>query len=92
MQNSNDVSQEQPQIIAVVLKSPTSAGPLLFHRGFRRWIYLTQIQQAMAYDTAVRHWRRIKHEPDARTMGVLYWQHNDIWRVPTAPNLFVRAL
>ncbi len=39
-------------------------------RGFRRWIYLTQTHQALAYDTAVRHWRRIKHQPDARTMGV----------------------
>ena len=27
-----------------------------------------QIQQAMVYDTAVRYWRRIKHEADARTM------------------------
>lgn len=52
-------------------------------QGFRRWIYLTQLQQALAYDVAVRHWRRIKHAPDARTMGILYWQHNDIWAGPS---------
>jgi hypothetical protein len=48
-------------------------------RGFRRFVYLTQAQQALAYDAAVRHWRRLRHAPDARTMGILYWQHNDIW-------------
>mmetsp|Transcript_3548 Transcript_3548/g.10315 ORF Transcript_3548/g.10315 Transcript_3548/m.10315 type:complete len:929 (-) Transcript_3548:2692-5478(-) len=47
--------------------------------GFRRYIYLTQLHQAMAYDTAVRYWRRIQHEPDAQTSGILYWQLNDIW-------------
>ncbi len=31
------------------------------------------------YDAAIRYWRHIKHEADAQTRGILYWQLNDIW-------------
>ena len=40
-----------------------------------------QVWQARAYEVASSLWRRIKQEPDGGTMGILYWQLNDIWAV-----------
>lgn len=42
---------------------------------FRHFIYLSQVQQAMAMKIATEHWRRIK----PRNMGTIIWQLNDIW-------------
>jgi hypothetical protein len=44
------------------------------------YLYLTQIQQALCYQTAIRTWRRGKNFRLGMTMGVLYWQLNDIWQ------------
>lgn len=50
------------------------------YRVFRRWTYVTQLQQAITYETAIGLWRRLKGTA-AHTMGVLYWQLNDVWLV-----------
>lgn len=48
-----------------------------FPEGFENFVYLSQVQQALAIKTAVTHWRAQK----PRCMGTLYWQLNDTWPV-----------
>ncbi|MBN8998193.1 MAG: glycoside hydrolase family 2 protein, partial [Rhizobiales bacterium] len=43
--------------------------------GFENFVYLSQLQQALAIETAVRYWRSLK----PHSMGALYWQLNDVW-------------
>jgi beta-mannosidase len=43
--------------------------------GFAGFVYLSQLQQALAIETAVRFWRSLK----PHTMGTIYWQLNDVW-------------
>ncbi|MEP5728635.1 MAG: glycoside hydrolase family 2 protein [Sulfitobacter sp.] len=48
-----------------------------FPIGFENFVYLSQVQQALAIKTAVTHWRGLK----PHCMGTLYWQLNDTWPV-----------
>lgn len=45
--------------------------------GFANFVYLSQVQQAVAIKTAVEHWRRLR----PYCMGTIYWQLNDNWPV-----------
>lgn len=47
---------------------------------FGDFIYLTQVVQAICIQAESEHYRRIKHEQNAYTMGAMYWQLNDIWQ------------
>ena len=47
---------------------------------FRHWIYLTQCNQALAYETAVGLWRHLRNKEEYQCSGSLYWQLNDIWQ------------
>jgi beta-mannosidase len=44
---------------------------------FEHFVYLSQVQQAMAIGTAVEYWRSRR----PYSMGALYWQLNDLWPV-----------
>ena len=48
-----------------------------FPTNFENFVYLSQVQQALAIKTAVDHWRSLK----PHCMGTLYWQLNDTWPV-----------
>jgi beta-mannosidase len=48
-----------------------------FPEGFDNFVYLSQVQQAMAIKMAVEHFRGLR----PLCMGALYWQLNDMWPV-----------
>jgi beta-mannosidase len=55
----------------------TMARYFRFPSDFEEFIYLSQVQQAMAISTAVEYWRTRR----PICMGALYWQLNDLWPV-----------
>lgn len=58
-------------------------------REFDMYLYLVTLQQSRCYETAVNRWRQIRGVPSVATptsdytMGILYWQLNDIWQGPS---------
>ncbi|AXV16408.1 beta-mannosidase [Neorhizobium sp. SOG26] len=54
-----------------------------FPKDFPNFVYLTQVQQAVAIRTAVDYWRSLK----PHCMGTLYWQLNDTWPVASWSSL-----
>lgn len=51
--------------------------------GFANQLYLSQVQQALAIQTAVTYWRSLM----PYCMGTLYWQLNDVWPVSSWSSL-----
>ena len=54
-----------------------------FPEGFENFVYLSQVQQGLAFKTAVDYWRSLK----PHCMGALYWQLNDTWPVASWSSL-----
>jgi beta-mannosidase len=54
-----------------------------FPKDFGNFIWLSQVQQGLAIQTAVDYWRSLK----PHCMGALYWQLNDTWPVASWSSL-----
>ncbi|NTF31729.1 beta-mannosidase [Rhizobium skierniewicense] len=54
-----------------------------FPKDFENFVYISQVQQALAIKTAVEYWRSLK----PHCMGTLYWQLNDTWPVASWSSL-----
>lgn len=46
---------------------------------FKKYIYLSQVLQSICISAKSEYYRREMSNPNAYTMGALYWQLNDIW-------------
>ena len=51
--------------------------------GFDNFLYLSQVQQALAIKTGVEYWRHLQ----PTCMGTIYWQLNDNWPVASWASL-----
>jgi beta-mannosidase len=75
----------QPQLISQMEKHFVLTDETLgvSDKGYDNYLFLTQANQARCYISAITYWRRIRYEAPGKTMGVLYWQLNDIWQGPS---------
>jgi beta-mannosidase len=67
---------------------PAECGANNKQRMFDMYLYLIGLQQSRCYETAMNRWRQLRGfdstvAGDQHTMGVLYWQLNDIWQGPS---------
>lgn len=46
---------------------------------FKKYIYISQVTQSICMSSRAEYYRREMSNPEAYTMGSLYWQLNDIW-------------
>jgi beta-mannosidase len=80
-------SQIQQQIVKHYnLPVTCSNEDAVSQRFYDMYLYLVGIQQSRCYETAINRWRQL-HGVDNKegkyTMGILYWQLNDIWQGPS---------
>jgi beta-mannosidase len=76
-----DHHQRSPKGNAIIMQSLMRSYRL--PTTFAQQIYMSQLQQAVAIETAVEYWRT----RSPRCMGALYWQLNDTWPVASWSSL-----
>ncbi len=67
--------QRHPRGNSIITENMTRY--IRFPEGFENFVYLSQVQQAIAIKTAVEHFRSLRPV----CMGAIYWQLNDLWPV-----------
>ena len=75
-------NEQVEKMMSSHFKVPPANVSTMQSKVFSDYLWLTQLQQGRCYETAFAQWRRQRSMP-TNTMGVLYWQLNDIWPGPS---------
>ncbi|CAK4134933.1 unnamed protein product [Aphanomyces euteiches] len=76
-QRSPNGTEKMLRQVARHFNIPTTAASTSVADHMAKWLHVTQLTQAVCYDAAISTWRRWG------TMGILYWQLNDVWQGPS---------
>jgi beta-mannosidase len=83
-QNGNsEIKQQLMKHFNLPVQCNNEAGS---QRYYDMYLYLVGLQQSRCYETAINRWRQlhgVNPEQNKFTMGILYWQLNDIWQGPS---------
>ncbi len=89
-ENGNDEMYGQIKKHFHINDETVDADLITRQKEFSSYLYLTEIQQSRCYEIAINKWRQLQTTgkgsgsgSQRHTMGILYWQLNDIWQGPS---------